>query len=107
MDINSKGYRLWDPKAKRIHISRDVIFFEEDFDGHISFSQSLKGNLQSDIILPSTTIFNETDDQEAVVNQDDIDINNNDNNEGQREIPRRTTRNKKAPERNDFITGNW
>ena len=48
--INSKGYRLWDPKAKRIHISRDAIFFEEDFDGRISFLQSLKGNLQSDIV---------------------------------------------------------
>ena len=33
--IHSKRYRLWDPKAKRIHMSRDVIFFEQDFDGRI------------------------------------------------------------------------
>ena len=105
--INSKGYRLWDPKAKRIHISREVIFFEEDFDGRISCSQSLKGNLQSDIVLPSTTILNETDDQEAVINQDDIARDNDENNEEQRELLRRSTRNKKAPERNDFLTGNW
>ena len=104
--INSKGYRLWDPKAKRIHMSRDVIFFEEDFDGRISFSQSLKGNSQSDIVLPSTTILNETDDQEVVINQDNIARDNDENNEEQREIPRRSTRNNKAHERNDFLTGN-
>ena len=34
-----KGYRLWDPKATRIHISRDVIFFEQDFDGRITKSK--------------------------------------------------------------------
>ena len=105
--INRKGYRLWDPKTKRIHISRDVIFFEEDFDGGISFSQSLKGNLQSDIVLLSITILNETIDQEAVVNQDDIARDNDDSNEGQRAMFHRSTRNKKTPERNDFITGNW
>ena len=90
--IYSKGYRLWDPKATRLHISRDVIFFEEDFDGRISFSHSLKGNSQSDIVLPSTTILNETDDQEAAINQVDIARDNDENNEEQREIPRRSTR---------------
>ena len=34
--IHSTGYCLWDPKAKRIHISRAIIFFEQDFDGRIT-----------------------------------------------------------------------
>ena len=59
------------------------------------------------MFLLSTTILNETVDQKAVVNQDDIARDNDDNNEGQSEIPRRSTRNKKTLERNDFITGNW
>ena len=37
--INSKGYRLWDPKARRIHASRDVVCFEADFDGRTNESQ--------------------------------------------------------------------
>ena len=70
-----------------------------------SFSESVKGNLRYDIILSSTTSLNESNDQEAVVNQDDIGIDD-DNNEGQREISRHSTWNKKAPETYDFITGN-
>ena len=73
--IHSKGYRLWDPKDKRIHMSRAVIFFEQDFDGRIIGSKE-----QSE---PKSVSEIVRDDEEAEnENQlvDENDDGSNDNN---------------------------
>ena len=33
--LYSKAYRLWDPKARKVHLSRDVLFEENNFDGRV------------------------------------------------------------------------
>ena len=69
--INSKGYRLWDPKAKCMHISRDIVFFEEGFDGRTSMLQYVERSSESSKTVPSSTIEDNTDDQDAVVDNYD------------------------------------
>ena len=42
--INSKGFRLWNPKATRIRVSRVVILLGEGFDGRTTGCLPNQGN---------------------------------------------------------------
>ena len=107
--IHSKGYRLWDPKAKRIHISRDVIFFEQDFDGRITRS---KEQSEPKIVSEIVRDYDEAENENQLV--DENDDGNNDNNNADEEVVfrdeenlRRSERARRPPEREGIITGNW
>ena len=74
--IHSKGYRLWNPKAKRIHISRDVIFFEQDFDGRIIRS---KEQSQPKIVSEIVRDDDEAENENQLVDENDDGNNDNSN----------------------------
>ncbi len=111
--INKKSYRLWNPVTKLIHESRNVIFFENDFDGRVNPSPKTEDNLNSEIILPSSSQSDKmesaddaSDNEERVVNHDD-DLGVDEVNNEKRDIPCRSTRNRRPPERDNVLTGNW
>ena len=84
--INCIFYRPWNPKAWYIRVSRDVVFVEEDFDGRTSILQYVERRPESNETVPSSTIEDNTDDQDAVVDNHDAIKDN----VGNREIPHRS-----------------
>ncbi len=105
--INSKGYRLWDPESRRIHLSRDVTFFENDFDNGID---RLKVKSLPELISTSYEMKDEEDDEnENQETHDEIEDREgqNENVIEERELPRRSERTRSPPERDGAITGDW
>ena len=104
--VHSKGYRLWDLKAKRIHISRDVILLKQDFDGRII---KCKEQSEPKSVSESVRYDEEAENENQLVDEDDD--GNNDNNNADEEVVIRDEENlrrsERAPEREGIITGNW
>ena len=84
------------------HASRDVIYFQKYFDGRTSVTKCVK---RITLIIKSG-VHDDIDDQEAAFSHADIARDDDENNEEEKEFsPRRSERNKKGPERNDFTSG--
>ena len=99
--ISSKGYRLWDPELRRVYLSRDVIFFEQDFDGRV---KRLKEQSES---KGSSEIPSENYEEEG---EDTSNDGNNDDNSVAEEVLvqsegnlRRSERARRPPEREALL----
>ena len=75
--IRSKGYRLWDPVSQSVYLSRDVIFFEQDFNGRV---ERLKEQSESE---DSSKFLSEDYESKA---EDTSNDGNNDDNEVAEEV---------------------
>ena len=108
--IGRKGYRLWDSESKEIHLSRDVTFFEHDFDGRVKArkERSVSEMCPVDLTASDEAILEEEQlvDGERVhdntVESTDKEVQN-----VEQQLPRRSERVRKPPERDNTITGNW
>ena len=103
--VSSNGYRLWDPESRRVYLSRDVIFLEQDFDGRV---KRLKEQSAS---KGSSEILSENYEEEA---EDRSNDGNNDENSVAEEVLvhskgdlRRSEKARRPPEREGIITGTW
>ena len=48
--LHSKGYRLYDPKRKQVHESRDVIFVENEFGDRLQKKEANGQNVETPVI---------------------------------------------------------
>ena len=109
-----KGYRLYDPRTKRLHESRDVVFVENEFGDRTQMKKADAEKVDAtDVSEPVITSDekedHETDDGENINDSEsdpDLDEENNQNIEDLQQ-PHRSNRMRKAPERDGVITGDW
>ena len=108
----SKGYRLWNPETRRVHESRDVIFFERDFDNRVD---TPKKHSDPEVIFPSSTDCSDTESENneqcenevEIPENADVDEIGNEIEMEEREVLRRSERVRRPPERHGAITGDW
>ena len=108
--LDSKGYRLWDSKAKKLNLSRDFTFFEHEFDGRIKTRTELSVSEMCPVELTASDEV--TLEEEQLVNGERIHDNTAENADKEvqnedRQLLHRSERIRKPPERDNTITGNW
>ena len=96
-----KGYRLYGPKTKRLHESRDVLFVENEFGDRTQVQKADAKKVDATVVSQAVIQPEEKEEREA---DDGEDINQNIEDLQQ---PRRSNRVRKAPERDGAITGDW
>ena len=108
--LHSKGYRLYDPKRKQIHESRDVIFVENEFGDRLQKKETNVQNKETPAISEQGVSIEEK--AEDTEDFDDMQVypganENADQNDESICIPRRSNRIRNVPNRDGCITGNW
>ena len=107
-----KGYRLWNPQTKRVHETRDVVFVENDFGDRILKSEVKKidSSTSTEDLKTAEIIVDDaddTDDEEIVADIPENNADPDEENIQDVELPRRSTRLRKEPDRGTAITGEW
>eukprot|EP00112_Aurelia_sp_Birch-Aquarium-sp1_P025966 Seg893.3 transcript_id=Seg893.3/GoldUCD/mRNA.D3Y31 product="Copia protein" protein_id=Seg893.3/GoldUCD/D3Y31 len=109
-----KGYRLYDPKTKRLYESRDVLFVENEFGDRTQVQKADAKKVDATVVSQVVITSEEEEEREAdhgenandSENDPDSDEENNQNIEDLQQ-PRRSNRVRRAPERDGAITGDW
>ncbi|KMQ82772.1 gag-pol polyprotein, partial [Lasius niger] len=109
---NSKGYRLIDPRTKKIVKSRDVVFFEEFKDSktkepnyiQLQLDEEDESDMEKDDDSSDTAAIERDDEEETISDYSDCVEENESKQliETQSNLPRRSTRVPKPVSRDDF-----